>query len=192
MNDSNDPQAPDPGSSIPSAGDDSRENARARALSALRHALQRADAGVLARLRRTDTSSPPPDFFRVSVDVLDELLPAKGERRDQEESRWAVIVQAMASALGTSPGTGGLLGGVPFGQALARAGIAEMRVLRLLEASDDQRPDLIRQVIHQLVSKGQPFSPTELADLVLDREPERAERARRQIARNFYRHIDSH
>jgi CRISPR type I-E-associated protein CasB/Cse2 len=169
---------------------ESRHTARLRSLRALQWLLKRADAGTLARLRRGDSRSPPPDFFRVSVDLLDEVLPEKGERRDREESRWAVLVSVIAIALGTTPQTGGLLGSVPFGRALARAGVAEMRVLRLLEADDDQIAALVRHLVHQLVSKGQPFSLNDLADLVLDNGTERCERARRSIARDFYRHDD--
>lgn len=182
------PQMSEPSTNTPT---EPRTSRRRRALSALRFVLQRADAGVLARLRRADTRSPPPDFFRVSVEVLDEILPVQGPIRDEQESRWAVIVQAMAIALGTNPADGGLLGGVPFGEALARADVAEMRMLRLLEAREEQLPDLVRQLVSQLVGKGQPFSANDVADLILDGNSERGERARREIARNFYRHIDS-
>jgi len=150
----------------------------------------RADAGLLARLRRLDAASPPPAFFRVSVDVLDDLLREKGHWREQDESRWAVVVQAIAIALGTSPTSGGLLGNVPFGQALALADVAEMRLLRLLDAEDAQLPDLMRHVIQQMVSKGQVFAITDLADLVLARSAQYREGARRQIARSYYRQHD--
>jgi len=172
---------------------DRKESPRGRALSALRHVLKEADPGTLSRLRRMDSKSPPPDFFRVTAGVLEDVLPQGGPWRDQAESRWAILVQAMATALGTSPETGGLLGTEPFGEALAQAQVAELRVLRLLETEDDQLGDLVRQAVHQLVSKGQSFGIYQLADLVLDRDPrdpERRERARRRIARSFYRPQD--
>ena len=186
------PTAPAPVSPavIEEAKGESRRAGRARRLIELRAALTHANAGTLARLRRTDPQSPPLDFFRISVGLLDDSLPEKGERRDREESRWALLVSVMAVALGTSPETGGLLGDVPFGMALGQAGVAEMRVLRLLEADTDQLPALVRHVVHQLVSKAQSFNVNDLADLVLDNGTERAERARRNIARNFYRHHD--
>ncbi len=148
----------------------------------LRGVLAHAEPGTLAALRRADPASPPPAFYRVAVAVLDEHLAHfadSGPRRDEIESRWTVVVSAMASAQG-------FLAAVPLGEALARAGVAEMRFLRLLEASAAQLPELVRNVVHQLVQKGQPFDPNDLADLVLagddDRDP------RRKIARSFYRH----
>jgi predicted HD phosphohydrolase len=95
----------------------------------------------------------------------------------------------MAIALGSNPERGGLLGGPSFGEALARANVAELRVLRLLDAEPDQLADLLRHSVRQLVSHGQPFDPREIADLVTD--PRRADGARRTIARNFYRHLDA-
>jgi CRISPR type I-E-associated protein CasB/Cse2 len=159
---------------------------RHRAVAALGRALQpeRADPGTLAALRRADPASPPPAFYRVTVDVLDEHLPEAGPLRDALEIRWAVVVSAMANAQG-------LLARVPLGEALARAGVAEMRVLRLLEAQDTQLADLVRHVVHQLVQKGQPFDPDDLADLVLTGGTDRAQEPRRRIARSYYRHADT-
>jgi CRISPR type I-E-associated protein CasB/Cse2 len=169
------------------AKDESHHDKRRRVLGALRHRLQRADPGELSSLRRSEPASPPPAFFRIAVDLLDDVLPPQGPRRDALESRWALLAKVIATALGTSPSTGGLLGNVPFGEALARADVAEMRLLRLLEAHEGQLDDLVRQVVAQLASKGQPFSINDLADLVLDHGSDHAESARRRIARSFYR-----
>lgn len=150
----------------------------------LRGVLAHADPGTLAALRRADPASPPPAFYRVAVAVLDEHLANfadSGPRRDEIESRWTVIVSAMACAQG-------FLAAIPLGDALANARVTERRVLRLLEASAAQLPDLVRNVVHQLVHKGQPFDPNDLADLVLARDDDRG--PRRTIARSFYRHAD--
>ena len=103
------------------------ERPRHRAVAALQRVLQASDPGTLAALRRANWTSPPAAFYRVTVDVLDEHLPGAGGRRDALEARWAVVVSAMATAKY-------FLVRVPLGEALARAGVAEMRVLRLLEA----------------------------------------------------------
>ncbi|MBI4705394.1 MAG: type I-E CRISPR-associated protein Cse2/CasB [Deltaproteobacteria bacterium] len=158
-----------------------REPARHSAVWALVHALEGADPGTLAALRRIRTDALPPAFFRVAATTLDEHLPESGPSRERLETRWAVVVQAMAMASESR-----LLGRVPLGKALAEAGVAEMRVLRLLEAHDELLADVVRTVVHQLVSKARTFSPTDLADLVLDDGSEHAERARRRIARFFY------
>jgi len=149
----------------------------------LRAALDRADPGTLAALRRLDPSSPPPAFYRLSVAVLDAQLAnlADGSAlRDELESRWALLVSALALAQGYfSPP-------IPLGQALAEAGVAEMRLLRLLEARAAQLPALVRNVVHQLVQRGQPFDPNDLANLVLASDEDRG--PRKNIARMYYRH----
>jgi hypothetical protein len=113
----------------------------------------------------------------MTVSLLDEHLPAAGPRRVEEEGRWAVVVAAMANAVD-------FMMKVPLGEALAKAGVAEMRVVRLLEARDAQLADLVRNIVHQLVQKAQPFDPNDIADLVLTDSDE----PRRWIARSFYRH----
>ena len=151
----------------------------------LRGVLAHADPGTLAALRRANSSSPPPAFYRVAVAVLDEHLARfadSGPQRDDIESRWTVIVSAMANAQG-------FLAAVPLGEALAKAGVTEMRFLRLLEANTAQLPELVRNVVHQLVQKGQPFDPNDLADLVLAVDEDRS--PRRKLARSFYRHADA-
>ena len=155
-----------------------------RGLSRLLRTLERADPGTLAALRRADPSSPPPAFFRVSVEALDGVLPDGGPLRQELDARWLTIATALATAQG-------LLGRAPFGEALAHAGVAEARVLRLLDAGRSQLADLVRHVVHQLVQKAQSFDPADLADLVLTAETERSQEPRRRIARTFYRHFST-
>ncbi len=164
---------------------------RRRAVEALRFELEKgADPGTLAALRRMNPSSPPPAFFRVMARSLDELLPKNEQLRLEVESRWAVVAQAMAMAIGPGKRGTSLLSRTSFGEALADADVAEMRVLRLLDASADQRADLLRGVVHQLVSKAQDFDPGDIAELVLT-QGDAQERARRHIARSFYRHHEA-
>jgi CRISPR-associated protein Cse2 (CRISPR_cse2) len=144
--------------------------------------LEHADPGTLAALRRADPTSPPAAFYRVAGAALDEHIGEGGPLRDRLESGWTVILSAMARAQG-------FLGTVPLGEALAKAGVAEMRVLRLMEAPAAQLPDLVRNVVHLLVQKGQRFDPNDLANLVLARDDDRG--PRRNIARSYYRHADT-
>ncbi len=155
---------------------------RREGVARLRRALENADPGTLAALRRFGGDSlPPPAFYHLTVGILDEQLEglAESKLRDEVDSQWAVLASAMASAQG-------FLGNVPLGEAMAKAGVAEMRVLRLLEANANQLPDLVRNIVHQLVQKGQPFDPNDLANLVLAREGDKSPRS--TIARSFYRH----
>jgi hypothetical protein len=148
----------------------------------LRRELEQADPGTLAALRRFNGDTlPPPAFYRLTVGLLDEHLAELAESkplRDDLEVRWAVIVASMAAAQD-------FLGSVPLGEAMAMADVAEMRVLRLLEANHAQLPALVRNIVHQLVQRGKPFDPNDIADLVLAHD-EKAPRSR--IARSFYRH----
>lgn len=151
-------------------------------IDALWQSLKHADAGALAALRRAaDRDSPPAAFYRLTVGILDkeyEKLPDSGEWRDSFETRLSVVASAMATAIG-------FLAPIPLGKALADANISEMRVLRLLEADESQLPQLVRGVVHQLVQKGQPFDPHDLAALVLNPD---SPGPRRNIARDFYRY----
>jgi CRISPR type I-E-associated protein CasB/Cse2 len=159
---------------------------RRELIARLRGALENADPGTLAALRRADPTSPPAAFYRLAITVLDEHLThvaSGGPRRDALEARWAAIVSAMATARKF------LEPPVPLGKALATAGVTEMRLLRLLEASSTQLPELLRNLVHLLVQKGQPFDPNDLANLVLARDDDRG--PRRDIARSFYRHYSA-
>lgn len=166
----------------PSPVQASTESPRRRLIAALRQRLSHADPGTLAALRRASGSdSPPAAFYRLTVGILDEeyeKLPEAGPYRDRFEARFSVVVSAMASALA-------FLASIPLGKALADADIAEMRVLRLLEAGETQLAEIVRGIVHQLVQKGQPFDPQDLADLVLNPE---SPSPRRRIARDFYRY----
>lgn len=167
---------------IPSPVPASTESPRRRVVNALRQRLSHADPGTLAALRRAGGSdSPPAAFYRLTVGILDEhdeKLPEAGPLRDRIEARFSVVAAAMATGID-------FLAPIPLGKALADADIAEMRVLRLLEASEAQLPELVRGMVHQLVQKGQPFDPQELADLVLNPD---SPAPRRRIARDFYRY----
>jgi len=159
---------------------------RDKTVAALRIALdpKSADAGVIAALRRCDPESPPPAFYRVATGILDKYDDNLGTNRDDRDTRWTIVASAFARAQGF------LDGFVPFGQALAQANVAEMRFLRLMEASTFQLPHVVRSVVHQLTQKGQPFDPRELADLVLTADTEEGRMVRRRIARSYYRHAD--
>lgn len=154
---------------------------RRETVAKLRWAVENADPGTLAALRRwSGDSLPPPAFYHLTVGILDEDLAdfAESKFRDDLDARWAVIASLMARAKG-------FLKEVPLGEAMAKAGVAEMRLLRLLEANEQQLPDLVRNVVHQLVQKGQSFDPNDVANLLLDREEQKVPRSR--IARFYCR-----
>jgi CRISPR system Cascade subunit CasB len=163
---------------------------RTRAVQRLRYSIEKeSDPGTLAALRRMRPELPPPVFFRITIDkdgsgILDDVLPRDPEARLEAESLWALVTQAMAMAV--SHGTS-LLSRTSLGEALARADVAELRVLRLLNARGDQRFSVVRGIVHQLVARGERFNPEDLAHLLLSDE-DGAEPTRRRIASSFYRH----
>lgn len=153
---------------------------RRRVVGALLHAIDAAEPGTVAELKRMSPELPSAAFYRLTTGLLDAIEPASGDRRDAADRRWTVVARAMA--LGR-----GLHGNVRLGAALAHADVAELRMLRLLEAHGTQLADALFGVLHQLVSKGQTWSPYDVAELVLsDGEPFESS-VRRTLAREFYR-----
>lgn len=146
------------------------------AVAKLKH-LPPGDRAALRKLNPHDLHQPA--FWKLSTGVLHDALPADGRLRDERERQWAVILAVGAAAL-HSPN-------VRFGSAMARAGVAEVRLTRLLRARGEQLPDAVRTLTHQLVSAGVSFDLADLAWLVLSEGQADEERARQQIARDYYR-----
>lgn len=163
-----------------SGGEATFAERRRRAVGALRQAIEHSDPGALAALRRLNPSSPGTAFYRLTTTILDDIEPSAGPRRDEADRRWAVIARALAAGVG-------LFSGTRLGTALSLADVAELRVLRLLEARGPQLADVLFGVLHQLASRGQDFNPQDVAALVLSDGGPDEESARRAIARDFYR-----
>ena len=143
--------------------------------------LRHSDSATLAALRRADPAAPPMEFYRLSVRVLDDILPGDGRDRSKIETQWLLIMSSMARSFD-------LWSRVDLGQAMARAKVAEARVVKLLEARGNGLADILRTIVHQLVQKGQSFDPVDIAKLVLSEGSDTEKDIRRKIARNFYRH----
>jgi CRISPR system Cascade subunit CasB len=76
--------------------------------------------------------------------------------------------------------------GVGFGAALAESGFAEPRLERLLAADGPTLRVLVLRAVRFLASRGSPFDWTQLARLLLTRDPSKREQVNRQIAKDFY------
>jgi CRISPR type I-E-associated protein CasB/Cse2 len=152
---------------------------------ALAHAIEKllspGDVAELRRLHPTDLSYPV--FWRICAAHLAPVLPL-GAARDEAERRWAVILQALAELRGLhSPGA-------RYGRALASAGIAELRALRMLRASGSALYDSVRTISRYLAATGTPANCSELALLVLSDGRDEAESIRRRIARDYYAQLE--
>lgn len=135
--------------------------------------------GELANLRRMTPDVPPGFSFyklllRIGVDIQGDAL----------ERQWTIVVAALASLAGTYTSE------VPLGMALAKAGLSELRFVRLLRA-DETLSDEIRSISHILSSKAIAFDHRQLAYLVLLQQAEAAEKLRRQIARDYYKALST-
>lgn len=157
--------------------------------------IQRLDAwmrevlspGDVAALRRMPPGRPGgAAFWRLVAARLepDGHLPiGDGQARDRAEMHWGAILSGMAHTKGLHRR------GMRLGQALAEAGVSEMRLLRLLRANDAALWDIVRVTVHQLASQGVPLDWSEMADLILSDGTSREETARRSVARAYYRHV---
>lgn len=140
--------------------------------------------GELAELRRLDPASPSTAaFWKLVVGELEPLgaLRGRGPRREEEERRWAVILNVLAHLEHLHrPGTG-------YGRALAESGFSEHRFSRLLRARGDTLWHQARRSGQFLSAKNQQADATGLAWLVLSEGRSDAQRARRHLARDYYR-----
>ena len=154
----------------------------AATVNAVAHSIEKVlspgDVAALRRLRSDDASSAA--FWRVVVTHLEPALPNGGPAREEAERRWAVILQAMAEMENCHAQ------GARLGRALAAAGIAEPRVLKLLRASGEALFDAVRVTAHYLASTATMSAHVEIARLILSDGHDDGERVRRQIARDFY------
>ncbi len=163
----------------------------------LARALANADfpRGDLAQLRRMDPDAP-------DAAVVWRLL----ARHDllgspQVENKWALILHGIALMTPTAAGDGAGRSAhdamMPVGRALFYGGDAqrtsafysESRLNRLLTARGPILRTLLARLFRMLAAASQPFNWRVMASLILNEglNDEAAERARRSIAREYYR-----
>jgi CRISPR type I-E-associated protein CasB/Cse2 len=148
--------------------------------------------GDLATLRRGMGGAA---FWRVAVRHLEPagFLSAPGhvELRAEDERRWIAILQGMATMVSLHRPRR-RLGEVMAGRyAAERPLVAEARVQRLLAAEGRALAAVLRGVVQQLASAGQPVDWTYLADLVLcDGSSAGGERVRNSIGFEYYRVLE--
>jgi len=138
-------------------------------------------AGDLAELRRLDPDHPgAPTFWRLVVAHLDPSLPNRGQARDEALKRWAAIMRAMAEMARFHDPR------LPLGAAMAQAGVAEMRVLKLLRANGESLSGMVRMLSHQLAAAAVAANLADVARLVLSDGRSAEESVRNRIAYDYY------
>lgn len=141
--------------------------------------IERMGPGDRASLRRLRPERiHEPAFWKLTTSTLNHHLPTTPALRDAAEQRWAMILPVLADAIHVP--------GRRLGTALAEVGVSEGRLIRLLRAQGEALEGVVRAVAHQLASAGSPFDHADLAWLVLTEGREDAEKARHQIARDYY------
>lgn len=136
--------------------------------------------GDRAALRRIDLDQPvTPTLWKVLFDLKQDE--SKGMPQTKWEQRWATLLMGMAHCAGLHDYD------VPLGQALAEAGWAETRFVRLLEADDETLPVLLRRMSQYLASKQQPANWDDVRRLLFYQSGDTAEDIRLSIARPYYR-----
>lgn len=178
------PPSPDTASETDTSEDESISPAQAvgRAASKLDPENEKGlGNGDRAALRRIDPDTPvTPTLWKVLFD-LDQAEAPDGVDQTTWEQRWATLLMGMAHCAGLHDYD------VPLGQALAEAGWAETRFVRLLEADDETLPVLLRRMAQYLASKQQPANWDDVRRLLFYQSGETAEDIRLRIARPYYR-----
>jgi CRISPR system Cascade subunit CasB len=139
--------------------------------------------GDRAALRRIDPDTPvTPTLWKVLFELKQDESPGWIPQTTWEQ-RWATLLMGMAHCAGLHDYD------VPLGQALAEAGWAETRFVRLMEANDETLPVLLRRMAQYLASKQQPANWDHVRQLLFSRENpfEDPEEVRLKIARSYYR-----
>lgn len=147
--------------------------------------------GPRAHLRRwrPGRSELSPAFWRLYVTRPDgdEKITSINAK---ELERIAVLLAALAETDGLHRSH--LEGGAPsFGRALATCGFSEARLVRLLEARDEQRADGLLKTAGFLAAKAQPFVTTDLVHFACPLGDDALERRRHKIARDYYAALDA-
>jgi CRISPR type I-E-associated protein CasB/Cse2 len=136
-------------------------------------------AAELRRMRPGDVGCAA--FWKIRMSHLEDGLNGSEEHMAGLERRWGIILSVLASMADLHRPK------LPFGAALADAGVSECRVLKLLHARGDALADAVRAVCHQLAAARQHADLTDMARLVLSEGRNDEETARRRIARAYYR-----
>ena len=138
----------------------------------------RISPGDQAALRRGWETGPGPALWRLAVHRLE---PQGLARTLIEERRWSIIAAGLVETRGLAHRVMG------FGQAAAQAGVAEMRLLRILRGHDEVLYRVLRGVVVQSANAGYGFHWRDPALLVLFDGVAAQARTCRNIARDYYR-----
>lgn len=133
--------------------------------------------GDRATLRRMQFNQPPPlGFYKLAPNRL-----PSGWESGQTQRSWIVIVSGMCLMYPNihRPDR-------PLGLELARAHYAEARLERVLGSVGDTRRTLVLKMVRFMAARHTACDWTDVAGLLLTRDPEKLEPLHRRIAIHFY------
>lgn len=128
-----------------------------------------------ADFRRLHENTIASFFFFSAIQEAD-----VGQLSDAQLKKWQAAAGAIAIA-----SINDNVSDTPLGEALARAGVSEMRLLTWLRCREETRFDAARGMARVLASKQEACRPEDIAYFVLLSE-EAAETHRQQIASNYF------
>lgn len=133
--------------------------------------------GDRATLRRMQFNQLPPlGFYKLASTRL-----PPGWDSIQTQRNWMVIISGMSLMYPNIHRSD-----QPLGVELARGHYAESRLERLLASEGDTRRTLTLRMVRFLAAHHTPCDWTDVAGILLTREPEKLERLHRRIANHFY------
>ena len=141
-------------------------------------------AGDVAELRRMspETADAPAFWKLVATNLEPDGLWLAGTRdRDEAERRWATVLWCLAHGRGFHRPRAWA------GAALADAGYAESRFVKLLRATGPSLRDEVRLAGRFLANKGTAVDFGELARLVFSDGTDDEDNVRRRLARSYFR-----
>ena len=148
-------------------------------ISRLATAIAHAGNADRAAIKRWSIGRPlPMAFYRLWLLKIGEEFPP-----ESQITSWALLAWGLA-----------LMGGRrdpkrSLGTALAKSGLHEMRLERLLQADKDLRPFLFASIVRFLAVKDESFDWTQAAAFLLTHDSEKREALHRRIAADYYRHL---
>jgi CRISPR system Cascade subunit CasB len=132
--------------------------------------------GERAELRRLDVEHPySPAFWKIMTAWVG------SSHTPTSETRWAIALSGFARM-----GPPLNKRGARLGQALASADYSETRLLKLLRVKGPTFADTVRRLCSFLAAKAEPVDWVELASFILTVDEQKADEARRRIARDYY------
>lgn len=154
-----------------------------------KYGLKPLSSGERAELRRNPERPFTPTLWKVLFAIEHDEAPRwwlYQENLDEDEHehewgrRWAVLLMAMTTCRGQHDDD------IRLGTALADAGWAEMRFVRLMETTGQELETYIRHMAQYLASTGEALDWTDVAKLLFFQDGDTAQNIRVGISRSYY------